>query len=208
MKARIEMAKRMRMSLAKDSKGRKPEGPVEGGFARVALAERRRWKSKENVQVGCLRVWFPLARRPVLRSLNARYLKRKIQRGSQLAGVETSSGWVARLAGFADSARERMSSWKRRAATISFGALALVMAYGVVFGHNGLTAFAHKREEAKALQEQMQVLQKENDRLRGHAERLQNDPSAIEHEAREELHYTRAGEVIVTLPVERVVDAK
>jgi len=114
-------------------------------------------------------------------------------------GAETG-GRVARLSAFADAARERMSSWKRRAATISFGALALVMAYGVVFGHNGLTAFAHKREEAKALQEQMQVLQKENDRLRGHAERLQNDPGAIEHEAREELHYTRAGEVIVTLP--------
>jgi cell division protein FtsB len=31
-------------------------------------------------------------------------------------------------------------------------------------------------------------------------ERLQNDPGAIEHQAREELHYTRPGEVIVTLP--------
>jgi cell division protein FtsB len=29
---------------------------------------------------------------------------------------------------------------------------------------------------------------------------LQNDPGAIEHQAREELHYTRAGEVIYTLP--------
>jgi cell division protein FtsB len=43
-------------------------------------------------------------------------------------------------------------------------------------------------------------LQKENDRLHGHVDRLQNDPGAIEHEAREELHYTRAGEVIYTLP--------
>lgn len=74
------------------------------------------------------------------------------------------------------------------------------MAYGVVFGHNGLTAFAHKREEAKSLQQQMQQLQLENERLQGHVERLQNDPGAIEHQAREELHYTRAGEVIYTLP--------
>ena len=44
------------------------------------------------------------------------------------------------------------------------------------------------------------MLQAENERLRGHVDRLQNDPGAIEHQAREELHYTRAGEVIYTLP--------
>ena len=84
---------------------------------------------------------------------------------------------------------------------MAVGVLALMMGYGVVFGHNGLTAFQHKREEAKSLQQQMQVLQTENERLRGHVDRLQNDPGAIEHQAREELHYTRAGEVIYTLPV-------
>jgi cell division protein FtsB len=31
-------------------------------------------------------------------------------------------------------------------------------------------------------------------------DRLQSDPNAIEHQAREELHYTRPGEVIYTLP--------
>ncbi|MEO6922535.1 MAG: septum formation initiator family protein, partial [Bryocella sp.] len=68
------------------------------------------------------------------------------------------------------------------------------------FGHNGITMFLHKRQEERSLQKQMQQLQTENDRLRGHVERLQNDPGAIEHQAREELHYTRAGEVIVTMP--------
>jgi cell division protein FtsB len=85
-------------------------------------------------------------------------------------------------------------------ATLGAGALALLMAYGVVFGHNGLTAFAHKREEARELQVQTQQLQLENSRLKGHVDQLQNDPAAIEHQAREELHYTRAGEVIYTLP--------
>ncbi len=80
------------------------------------------------------------------------------------------------------------------------GLLAVGMGYGVVFGHNGLTAFAKKREETRSLQQQTQQLQTENERLRGHVDRLQNDPSAIEHQAREELHYTRAGEVIYTLP--------
>jgi cell division protein FtsB len=74
------------------------------------------------------------------------------------------------------------------------------MAYGVVFGHNGLTAFSRKRQEEHELRNQMQDLQRENARLKGHVDRLQNDPSAIEHQAREELHYTRAGEVIYTLP--------
>jgi cell division protein FtsB len=102
---------------------------------------------------------------------------------------------------FADRTRERIYAWRRRGAIAGVGVLALMMGYGVIFGHNGLTAFAHKREEASELQKQMQQLQAENDRLRGHVTRLQNDPGAIEHEAREELHYTRAGEVIYTLPV-------
>ncbi len=105
-----------------------------------------------------------------------------------------------RAIAFADRTRGRVYAWRRRVAIVGAGALALVMGYGVVCGHNGLTAFAHKREEAQMLQQQMQQLQAENDRLRGHVARLQNDPGAIEHEAREELHYTRAGEVIYTLP--------
>lgn len=73
------------------------------------------------------------------------------------------------------------------------------MAYGVMFGHNGVTVYLQKRSEEHRLQEQMELLQRDNLRLRGHVERLQNDPGAIEHQAREELHYTRPGEVIYTL---------
>jgi cell division protein FtsB len=104
------------------------------------------------------------------------------------------------LPALAEAAKARVYLWRRRAATIATGALTLVMAYGVVFGHNGLTAFAHKREEARSLQQQAAQLQKENERLHDHVDRLENDPSAIEHEAREELHYTRSGEVIYTIP--------
>jgi cell division protein FtsB len=107
---------------------------------------------------------------------------------------------TGKLPELAGAAKDRIYLWRRRAATIATAALAFVMAYGVIFGHNGLTAFAHKREEAKVLQQQMLQLQKENDRLHEHITHLQNDPDAIEHEAREELHYTRSGEVIYTLP--------
>ena len=104
----------------------------------------------------------------------------------------------------ADAARQRIYGWRRKAATVAVGALALAMGYGVVFGHNGLRKFEQKRMEAQYLQNQMSTLQRENDKLQGHVERLQNDPGAIEHQAREELHYTRPGEVIVTLPLEPV----
>ncbi len=114
--------------------------------------------------------------------------------------AQEKNGGVTRLPVIASQVKERVYGWRRKAATVGVGVLALVMAYGVVFGHNGLTVFEHKREEAKSLQKQMQMLQAENDRLRGHVDRLQNDPGAIEHQAREELHYTRAGEVIYTLP--------
>jgi cell division protein FtsB len=107
---------------------------------------------------------------------------------------------TVKLPELAGAAKDRIYLWRRRAATVATAALALVMAYGVIFGHNGLTAFAHKREEANVLQVQMQQLQKENDRLHEHINHLQSDPDAIEHEAREELHYTRTGEVIYTLP--------
>lgn len=99
-----------------------------------------------------------------------------------------------------EKGRPRLFTWRRKAATTLAGLLALVMAYGVVFGHNGLTAYQAKRTEEHRLKEQMQQLEKENSRLRGHVDRLRDDPSAIEHQAREELHYTRAGEVIYTLP--------
>jgi cell division protein FtsB len=114
--------------------------------------------------------------------------------------ISKKNGSVVRLPVIANQVRERVYGWRRKAATVGVGALALVMGYGVVFGHNGLTVFLHKREEAKSLQIQTQRLQAENERLHGHVDRLQNDPGAIEHQAREELHYTRAGEVIVTLP--------
>lgn len=96
--------------------------------------------------------------------------------------------------------RPRLFTWRRKAATAIATVLALIMGYGVVFGHNGLTAFQQKRAEEQRLHEQMQQLDRENSRLRGHVERLEKDPGAIEHQAREELHYTRAGEVIYTLP--------
>jgi len=90
-------------------------------------------------------------------------------------------------------------SW-RKVATGAAAALALAMGYHVIFGQNGLTAYQQKRQDSQTLDKQLHGLQRENDLLKGHVDRLQSDPNAIEHQAREELHYTRPGEVIYTLP--------
>jgi cell division protein FtsB len=57
-----------------------------------------------------------------------------------------------------------------------------------------------KRAEDQQLQKEINQLEQENAHLRQHVERLKSDPDAIEHEAREKLHYARSNEVIVALP--------
>ncbi len=88
---------------------------------------------------------------------------------------------------------------RRRIATALAIVCALFLGYHVIFGQNGLTAYQQKRNDDKMLTKQIQDLQQENGRLKAHTERLQGDSDAIEHEAREKLHYTRPGEVIYTL---------
>lgn len=95
---------------------------------------------------------------------------------------------------------ERAHAGWRRVATVAAAALAIGLGYHVIFGQNGLTVYQQKRQDARDLGNQLKSLERENELLRGHVDRLQNDPSAIEHQAREELHYTRPGEVIYTLP--------
>ncbi len=91
----------------------------------------------------------------------------------------------------------------RRAATsLATGmavVLALVCGWHAFFGQNGITAYAQKRSEDRALQKEIGKLADENSRLKDHVDHLQADPDAIEMEARERLHYTRTGEVIYTL---------
>jgi len=95
---------------------------------------------------------------------------------------------------------EQIYTGRRRVATGAAAVLAVALGYHVIFGQNGLTAYEQKRQNAVRLDKELGSLQQENDLLKGHVDRLQNDPSAIEHQAREELHYTRPGEVIYTLP--------
>ena len=115
-------------------------------------------------------------------------------------GVEETKNVVIARSGIATRVlRLAYGNW-RKALTVAAAFLAVAVGYHVVFGQNGLTVYQQKRHDAAALDSQFKTLQRENDLLKGHVERLQNDPGAIEHQAREELHYTRPGEVIYTLP--------
>ena len=88
---------------------------------------------------------------------------------------------------------------RRKAATLAAAALALGVGYHVVFGPNGLTVYMQKRAETRALKQQTLELERENSELQEHVVRLKADPDAIEHQAREDLHYAKPGEVIYTL---------
>lgn len=93
-----------------------------------------------------------------------------------------------------------MHHGKRKIATVTAAVLALGVAYHVVFGANGITVYEKKRHETRMLTQQIEQLQRENEQLKTHVDHLQSDPGAIEHQAREELHYTKPGEVIYDLP--------
>jgi cell division protein FtsB len=103
--------------------------------------------------------------------------------------------------------RQRLLVWMQRAwrpaATALAVALAVALTAHVVNGHHGLQVWLQKRAEDRQLRQDIQQLESENARLRQRIEHLKSDPEAIEHEAREKLHYAKPGEVIYTLPAQQ-----
>jgi cell division protein FtsB len=92
-----------------------------------------------------------------------------------------------------------MRMW-RPAGTAVAVCLAMLLTWHVINGKHGLQVWHQKRGEDLQLRKEIDELQEENARLRDHIEKLKSDPDAIEHEAREKLHYAKPGEVIYTLP--------
>ena len=108
------------------------------------------------------------------------------------------------IPGEPQSARDIDVHWVERlwrpAGTLLAVLLALLVTWHVIDGKDGLSAWQKKRVQERQYQQQIEQLQKENTELRDRIQHLQSDPDAIEHEAREELHYARPGEVIYALP--------
>jgi cell division protein FtsB len=79
-------------------------------------------------------------------------------------------------------------------------ALAALVMWHVVNGNHGLSVWHRNRAQDRELQKEIKDVQQENAQLRQEIDRLKSDPDAIEHEAREKLHYAKPGEVIYALP--------
>jgi cell division protein FtsB len=93
----------------------------------------------------------------------------------------------------------------RPAATAVAVVLALMLGWHVVNGKHGLNVWQQKRVEDQQLRNEIQDLEQENAHLRDRIVHLKSDPGAIEHEAREKLHYAKPGEVIYALPPDPAV---
>ena len=89
---------------------------------------------------------------------------------------------------------------RRRLATVAVGVVTIWLFLHVMFGANGMVVYRQKRAEYQNLNHEIDQLQKENDRYTAQIKALQTDPETIEKEAREQLHYTRPGEVVYVSP--------
>lgn len=108
---------------------------------------------------------------------------------------------------FAERSLERIrpaSNWayrsRRRLATAGVILLATWLSLHVLFGANGMVVYRQKRAEYQQLQKNLQDLQTENDLYTSRVQGLKSDPQMMEKAAREQLHYTRPGEVVYVGP--------
>lgn len=88
----------------------------------------------------------------------------------------------------------------RRLGTAGAILLILGLLIHAMFGANGMVVYRQKKAELQSLEREVERLQKENSQYADEIRSLKSDPAAIEKEAREQLHYTRRGEVVYVTP--------
>jgi cell division protein FtsB len=84
--------------------------------------------------------------------------------------------------------------------TVASAVLIVAILVHAIFGTNGMVVYQQKRAEMQALQAEVDRLQKENALKADGIKQLKSNPAAIEKEAREQLHYSRKGEVVFVTP--------
>jgi cell division protein FtsB len=89
--------------------------------------------------------------------------------------------------------------WRRLGTAAAILLIVGIMLHAM-YGANGMVIYRQKRAEMKALQSEVERLQKENDRYVDQIKGLKSDPAAIEKEAREGLRYARPGEFVLVAP--------
>jgi len=91
-------------------------------------------------------------------------------------------------------------SSRRKLATAGIFLLVIFFGFHIIFGANGMVVYQNKRADYQKLLKETRDLDEENQRLTKQVDQLRTDPKAIEREAREQLHYTKKGEIIYLLP--------
>jgi cell division protein FtsB len=107
---------------------------------------------------------------------------------------------VVRVVAIAERVVHKLYDLRTKLATAAVAVVAILLAIHVIFGANGMVVYQGKKSEYRVLQKDADQLQKENQQLSERIKALKTDPSAIEKEAREQLHYARPGEVIYLTP--------
>ncbi|MGH9543375.1 MAG: FtsB family cell division protein [Terriglobales bacterium] len=96
----------------------------------------------------------------------------------------------------------QLSFWRtnfgRRLALALVAMLLALLAKVEIFGHNGYLALRQKEAAYRQEAARLARLQQENRDLHGDVRRLRSDPAAIERIAREQMHLTKPGEVVLT----------
>jgi cell division protein FtsB len=86
---------------------------------------------------------------------------------------------------------------RRRAATLALIAISIPLGYKAFCGNHGALAYHEEQVQSQKLNDEISELQQKNDKLQGNIKALKTDPKAIE---REQLHYARPDDVVITLP--------
>jgi len=89
----------------------------------------------------------------------------------------------------------------RRRRILAYGLFifSLILMVNALVGENGYLATLRARREHDALMQALAKLQQENNRLADEANRLKNDPAALEEAARRDLGLMRPGETLVVI---------
>ena len=88
----------------------------------------------------------------------------------------------------------------RLVGTVASALLIVAILVHAIFGANGMVVYQQKHAEMQALQAEVDRLQKENALNADRIKQLKSNPAEIEKEAREQLHYSRKGEVVFVAP--------
>jgi cell division protein FtsB len=89
---------------------------------------------------------------------------------------------------------------KRKILVLGVACLLLIMIFTAVFGKKGVMELRRSRRDLAARTQKIRDLEAERDRLAAEISRLENDPRAVEKEAREKLGLAAPGEKVVVDP--------